>query len=296
MGNTIRKMKDITMRAKLLLVLGCALALLACATPCSALDVPAGETWDVSTDVYMYDWLMVYGTLNLKAGALVNAVWLWPGGAVNMDAGVYVLGGMYIDESTTVNITGGQVDFGVLIFNSGTPGSEPQVTVFGTDFKVDGFEWSASGFIPVGVGTELTANAGSPDEFVLVFFGPGDITVQLVNTAVGAVSIDIKPGSDTNPINLKSKGVVPVAVLTADGFVASTVDPQSVLLEGVAPVRWTLEDVDSDGDKDMLFHFRTEDLATVLTQDSTEATLTGETTEGDPIQGTDKVQIVPSKK
>ena len=108
------------------------------------------------------------------------------------------------------------------------------------------------------------------------------------------VEIDIKPGSDPNSINLKSKGVVPVAVLSND-FAASTVDPETVEFAGADPVRWTLEDVDRDGDMDMLFHFKTQDLS--LTASSTEATLTGDTS--DPtnphIIGTDTVNIVPKK-
>ena len=109
------------------------------------------------------------------------------------------------------------------------------------------------------------------------------------------VDIDIKPGSDPNSINLKSKGVMPVGVLTTDDFDASTVDPDTVFFAGASPVRWTLEDVDSDGDLDLLFHFKTQELLD-LDGNSTEATLTGETFDGTPIQGTDAVNIVPKGK
>jgi len=108
-----------------------------------------------------------------------------------------------------------------------------------------------------------------------------------------ACEIDIKPGSDPNSINLKSKGVVPVAVLTTSCLDATTVDPDTVLFAGASPVRWTIEDVDGDGDMDLLFHFKTQELD--LDENSTEATLTGSTYDGDPIQGTDTVNIVPKK-
>ena len=108
------------------------------------------------------------------------------------------------------------------------------------------------------------------------------------------VTIDIKPGSDPNSINLKSKGVVPVAVLTTDAFDASSVDPDTVEFADAQPVRWTLEDVDGDGDVDLLFHFKTQELN--LTGDSTEATLTGSTYAGQAIQDTDTVNIVPKGK
>jgi len=107
------------------------------------------------------------------------------------------------------------------------------------------------------------------------------------------VDIDIKPGSDPNSINLKSKGVVPVAVLTTNDFDASTVDPDTVEFAGAEPVRWTMEDVDGDGDMDMLFHFKTQELN--LDEDSTEAILTGATLDGTSIEGTDTVNIVPKK-
>lgn len=104
--------------------------------------------------------------------------------------------------------------------------------------------------------------------------------------------IDIKPGSDPNSINLKSKGVVPVAVLTTDLFDAATVDPDTVQLEGVDAVKWTMDDVDGDGDLDLLLHFSTQELAVVLDTFSTEATLTGETNDGEAFSGMDSVRIV----
>jgi len=104
------------------------------------------------------------------------------------------------------------------------------------------------------------------------------------------MAIDIKPGSDPNSINLKSKGVVPVAVLTTDLFDAATVDPTTVEFAGASPVRWVMEDVDGDGDLDMLFHFSTQEL--VLDAFSTEAYLTGEATGGVLFGGVDSVNIV----
>lgn len=107
------------------------------------------------------------------------------------------------------------------------------------------------------------------------------------------VEIDIKPGSDPNSINLGSKGVVPVAVLTTDAFDASDIVPDTVTFAGAEPVRCIIEDVDGDGDLDMLFHFKTQELD--LTKESTVATLTGETQDGISIEGTDTVNIVPKK-
>lgn len=104
--------------------------------------------------------------------------------------------------------------------------------------------------------------------------------------------IDIKPGSYPNSINLKSKGVMPVAVLTTDLFDAATVDPETVQLEGIDPVKWSMDDVDEDGDLDLILHFSTRDLAGPLDINSTDATLSGETYDGEAFTGVDSVRIV----
>ena len=85
-----------------------------------------------------------------------------------------------------------------------------------------------------------------------------------------------------------------MAVLTTDDFDASIVDPDTVEFAGASPVRWVMENVDGDGDLDMLFHFKTQDLN--LDESSTEATLTGKTYGGVQIEGTDAVNIVPKGK
>jgi hypothetical protein len=103
------------------------------------------------------------------------------------------------------------------------------------------------------------------------------------------VAIDIKPCKDPNYISLRSRGTVPVAVLTTDNFDARDIDPDTVLFAGASPVRWAKKDVDEDGDKDMLFHFEPRELD--LDKTSTEATLTGETYDGELIWGTDSVII-----
>ena len=55
--------------------------------------------------------------------------------------------------------------------------------------------------------------------------------------------VDIKPGSCENPVNRKSKGVLPVVILGEENFDVSTIDPSSVLLEGFPADKWSIEDV-----------------------------------------------------
>jgi hypothetical protein len=56
-------------------------------------------------------------------------------------------------------------------------------------------------------------------------------------------AIDINPGSCPNPLNVKSKGVIPVAILGSEDFDVSSIDAASIRLAGVAPIRSSFEDV-----------------------------------------------------
>lgn len=61
--------------------------------------------------------------------------------------------------------------------------------------------------------------------------------------AIINVAVDIKPGSCPNTLNTKSQGVLPVAIVGTGDFNISTIDPASVRLAGVAPLRSSEEDV-----------------------------------------------------
>lgn len=152
----------------------------------------------------------------------------------------------------------------------------------------------------------------SPHEFLLGF--PGGLNVLatairptdggsypfiIASPAVLIVVIDIKPGSDPNGINPGAKGVIPVAILTtstADGdpldFDAWDVDPASLAFgaggAGIVHGQGHAEDVDGDGDIDMVVHFKTKETG-ILCGD-TQATLTGQTFGGQQIMGTDSVK------
>ena len=59
------------------------------------------------------------------------------------------------------------------------------------------------------------------------------------------VPVDIKPTSCPNPLNTKSKGVTPVAILGTADFDVTEIDPSTITLAGVSPISlsWNLEDV-----------------------------------------------------
>jgi hypothetical protein len=81
--------------------------------------------------------------------------------------------------------------------------------------------------------------SGDLDDAQITIRGPIDLGVHF----------DVKPGSCPNPINPKSKGVLPAAILGTSDFDVTSIDPASVLLRlkgsdvTVAPIRWSLEDV-----------------------------------------------------
>ena len=63
------------------------------------------------------------------------------------------------------------------------------------------------------------------------------------------VSVDIKPGSCPNPLNVRSRGVLPVAIFGAEGFDVENIDPDSIgipiegLEELIKPIRYSYDDV-----------------------------------------------------
>jgi len=120
---------------------------------------------------------------------------------------------------------------------------------------------------------------------------------QLVQVNVTLVTTDIKPGSDPNSINPGAGGFLGVAILTssiADGdpldFDATQVNPTSVRFGPnftVLARAAKANDVDHDGDADLILHFKIAD--TGIECGDFVATLTGRTFNGDAIEGTDSL-------
>ncbi len=73
-----------------------------------------------------------------------------------------------------------------------------------------------------------------------VSYGDQEVTIHV--PCVIPVDVDIKPGSCPNAFNRGEKGVLPVAILGSDMVDVSEIDPETVLLEGVAPIRWSIGD------------------------------------------------------
>jgi len=121
------------------------------------------------------------------------------------------------------------------------------------------------------------------------------------------IAVDIKPGSDPNPLNVKSKGVLPVAILGTAAFDVSDVNPGSLMFfnpnaAGVPgyseyPLRWALEDVDGDGLVDLVSHFDAEKLMAICPTEEPDGTemelhLVGVLIDGTALEGMDTVRII----
>ncbi|HEY95455.1 MAG TPA: hypothetical protein G4O15_11025 [Dehalococcoidia bacterium] len=126
-------------------------------------------------------------------------------------------------------------------------------------------------------------------------------------SANGEVCVDIKPGSDPNPVNVKSKGVLPIAILGDESFDITAIDPSTVQLASplhddvvADPLRWSYEDTNGDGYTDLLLRYKTQVLipftvTTVAHGDEMELQIVGELKAefgGIPIVGSDVIIVL----
>ncbi len=73
--------------------------------------------------------------------------------------------------------------------------------------------------------------------------GIADVTLTIIPKPAAEVAVDIKPGSCPNPVNTKSSGVLPVAILGSNDLDVTMIDTASIRLAGVEPLRSAYEDV-----------------------------------------------------
>jgi hypothetical protein len=107
-----------------------------------------------------------------------------------------------------------------------------------------------------------------------------DLELAAANTQGGSIQIDIKPGSCPNPLNIGRRGVTSVAIIGTDAFDVRSLDPASIRLEGIAPKRYSYQDVASeipakasiydcttsttDGKEDLSLKFLSQQLSTAI--------------------------------
>jgi len=118
--------------------------------------------------------------------------------------------------------------------------------------------------------------------------------VATMAMAAVTVDIDIRPDSDADGINCNNpKEIITVAIIGTSDFDATQVDTRSVEFEGAFEMHMQghFEDIDGDGDIDLVFRFRMGD--TVLRCEDTEGKLTGLLVDGASFEGKDTVKMAP---
>jgi hypothetical protein len=130
--------------------------------------------------------------------------------------------------------------------------------------------------------------------------GAAIVDIGAYELAIIPVGIDIKPGSSTNPVNLSSGGLIPVAVRSTDTFDATTVDPKTVCFGDddhpsqrdctEAHDKGHIEDVNGDGKPDLLLHYEAHD--TGIDPGDTTACLSGKTRTGANLHGCDVITVL----
>ena len=193
------------------------------------------------------------------------------------------------------------------------------VTVYRDGSKVDTkeFDRSSASFIgvedPEGIDAIEMSGNGSFNGLngVIVFdnlrFEGVVNVVKEAEPKIIPAKVDIKPGNCLNPLNIRSRGVLPVAIHTDENLDATQVDPTTVLLMGVAPLAHDLEyvpdcssDKPDEEDLDLVLKFDAAEIVKAIgdVNDGTVLTLqlTGKLEDGTEIAGEDAVAIVAKTK
>lgn len=161
-------------------------------------------------------------------------------------------------------------------------------------------------FTVLGIETAAALDPGNVLAFItgLTFVDDGQFTGTMTpiisRNGPEAAAIDIKPSTDFNKINSKKKGSIPVALLGSDDLdvtslqgVSATFGPNGATnrhdLSQASTLAAHYDDVNADGDLDLVFHFRQPE--TGLTVGDTAACLSVDST-GGSFGGCDSVEII----
>lgn len=121
--------------------------------------------------------------------------------------------------------------------------------------------------------------------------------IFLLEPPVSEVPVAIKPRADSNCIQPKSHGVIPLAVM-GDTVNINTISVETIQIDddndpatdGVMPQKFSFKDVDRDGAKDLVLKFRTQELKSAgLLVDGNTLFVTGTLTDGQVIRGSDQI-------
>jgi hypothetical protein len=232
----------------------------------------ASASWDPDNEIVLYEWDLdndglfgaddddCFGAADDALG--VKPQWTWTSPYYGV-IGLKVTDAAYGEFPATSDVDYSTVDIGnhAPVADAGGPYVAPKnycINLNGTNSKDPDpsdtitYAWDLDGDGEFDDSTESRPEFCVGSEIGKVYdvglkvtdnFGKYDIdytTVKIVEYK--PVAIDIKPTSCPNPFNANGKGTLPVAIVGTEDFDVSKVDPASVRLVGVAPLRWSIED------------------------------------------------------
>jgi hypothetical protein len=117
------------------------------------------------------------------------------------------------------------------------------------------------------------------------FVSLGDAPIPLI-----PIVLDVKPEDEDSPINPKSRGRLPVAVVSSYAFSSLDLDPSTIEFgpAGVGPVLYSETDTNGDGLPDLLLHFETQQTGIVC--GDLLVLLKGRTYYGEDVRGVDSIR------
>ena len=256
-------------------------------------------------------------------------------GSVTVNGVIGTLAGPLANDADIYSFFARKGDVVVIDIDGGWKPSGPSrlsvdtfLTVFGPDYKVlranddstlspldsgsehrrdayiDNFKVEADGIYYVGVTAfpRMLLDGGAIlDRGAVRYNGDYTLVISGVSPELRQISIDIKPGGGTvAPINPKSKGGIPVALLSSDDFDALAVDFKSLTFGSTGDERSLQrcgkggEDVNGDGRLDLVCHFETQ--AASFDANDLEGIVKGKGGDGMRFEGRGLLKVIPKPK
>lgn len=171
------------------------------------------------------------------------------------------------------------------------------------DSRIDNFTLPQTGYYTVGVSNYPRYFRNGGDVYYANYVANGDyrLVISGVSPSMMQINIDVKPGNneDWAPINPKSRGKIPVAILSSSSFDAMAVDSNTLTFgatgdeDSLSHCNKQGKDVNGDGILDRLCHFNNQDAG--FSKESMEGIMRGRTALGTVFEGRGFLKVVPGK-